>query len=190
MAAGDDHVMNGLTVLWVGKRAPEAMESLVGEYRQRVGRFMPCSDLRLRPAEGRSGDRCRVLAQEAEQVADRLQPADVVVALDERGTEHSTEELARWLGECRQRARVAFVIGSDLGLDPGLVARAHRKLSLSRLTLPHQLARLVLWEQLFRACDLLAGGGYHRGGEGGGEAERSQPVIKKGRGRVGGSGKV
>jgi 23S rRNA (pseudouridine1915-N3)-methyltransferase len=182
--------MSGLVVLWVGKRAPEAMESLVEDYRQRVGRFVPCSDLRLRPAEGRSGDRGRVLAQEAEQVAAHLQPGDTVVALDERGTEHSSEELARWLGACRQRARVAFVIGSDLGIDPGLLTRANLKLSLSRLTLPHQVARLVLWEQLFRACDLLAGGAYHRGGEGGGEALRAQPVIKQGRGRVGRGGKV
>ncbi|MCU0293872.1 MAG: 23S rRNA (pseudouridine(1915)-N(3))-methyltransferase RlmH [Thermoanaerobaculaceae bacterium] len=182
--------MSGLVVLWVGKRAPEAMESLVEEYRQRVGRFMPCSDVRLRPAEGRGGDRGRVLAQEAEQIAGHLQPADVVVALDERGTEHSSEELARWLGECRKRARVAFVIGSDLGLDPGLVTRAHLKLSLSRLTLPHLLARLLLWEQLFRACDLLTGGAYHRAAEGGGEAFQAQPVIKQGRGRVGRGGKV
>lgn len=181
---------NDLVVLWVGKRAPEAVESLVEEYRQRVSRFMPCGDVRIRPAGGRGGDRSRVLAQEAEQIADRLQPGDVVVALDERGTEHSSEDLARWLGECRQRARVVFVIGSDLGLDPGLATHAHQKLSLSRLTLPHHLARLVLWEQLFRACDMLAGGGYHRGGESGGEAERSQPVIKQGRGRVGKSGKV
>jgi 23S rRNA (pseudouridine1915-N3)-methyltransferase len=181
MAAGGHRVVNGLVVLWVGKRAPAAMESLVEEYRQRVGRFMPCSDVRVRPAEGRGGDRSRVLAQEAEQIADRLQLGDVVVALDERGTQHSSEELARWFGEVRQRARLVFVIGSDLGLDPGLATRSHQKLSLSRLTLPHQVARLVLWEQLFRACDLLAGGGYHRGG---GEAERSQPVIKQGRDRV------
>jgi 23S rRNA (pseudouridine1915-N3)-methyltransferase len=182
--------VNGVAVLWVGKRAPEAMESLVEDYRQRVARFMACGDVRVRPAGGRSGDCSRVLAQEAEQIADRLQPGDVVVALDERGTELGSAELARWLGECRQRARLAFVIGSDLGLDPGLVARAHHRLSLSRLTLPHQLARLVLWEQLFRACDLLAGGGYHRGGGGFGEAERAQPVIKQGRDRVGRGGKV
>jgi 23S rRNA (pseudouridine1915-N3)-methyltransferase len=187
MATGGHRILNGLVVLWVGKRAPEAMESLVEEYRQRVGRFMPCGDVRIRPAEGRGGDRSRVLAQEAEQIADRLQSGDVVVALDERGTEHSSEELASWLGGCRQRARVTFVIGSDLGIDPELAVRAHMKLSLSRLTLPHQVARLVLWEQLFRACDLLAGGGYHRGG---GEAERSQPVVKQGRGRVGRSGRV
>lgn len=182
--------MNGLLVVWVGKRPPEAMESLVEAYRQRVGRFMPCDDLRLRPAEGRGSDRGRVLAQEAGQIAARLQPPDVVVALDERGTEHSSEELARWLDACRQRARVVFVIGSDLGLDPGLVARAHLKLSLSRMTLPHQVARLVLWEQLFRACDLLAGGAYHRGGEGGGEAIQVQPVIRQGRCRVGRGGRV
>ncbi|HNX48773.1 MAG TPA: 23S rRNA (pseudouridine(1915)-N(3))-methyltransferase RlmH [Thermoanaerobaculaceae bacterium] len=182
--------MNGLVVLWVGKRAPEAVQSLVEEYRQRVGRFMPCSDVRSRPAEGRGGDRSRVLAQEAERIADHLQPGDLVVALDERGVEQRSEELARWIGEGRQRARLVFVLGSDLGLDPELLARANLRLSLSRLTLPHQMARLVLWEQLFRACDLLAGGGYHRGGEDAREAERAQSVISQGRGREGKSVKV
>jgi 23S rRNA (pseudouridine1915-N3)-methyltransferase len=55
-----------------------------------------------------------------------------------------------------------FVIGSDLGLDGGLKAGAHERFALSRLTLPHALARVVLLEQLYRACDLLAGGQYHR----------------------------
>jgi 23S rRNA (pseudouridine1915-N3)-methyltransferase len=58
---------------------------------------------------------------------------------------------------------MAFVIGSDLGLDGELKAAAQERLALSRLTLPHHLARLLLLEQLYRASDLLAGGQYHRG---------------------------
>ena len=64
--------------------------------------------------------------------------------------------------EERSTPAVDFVIGSDLGLDRDLTARADWSVSLSPMTLPHQLARLLLWEQLFRATHILGGGGYHR----------------------------
>jgi 23S rRNA (pseudouridine1915-N3)-methyltransferase len=87
-----------------------------------------------------------------------------MVGLDERGEPLTSEGLARWLAE-QQDAGVpglAFVIGSDLGLDEQLRRDAARVISLSSMTLPHQIARLVLWEQLFRASSILQGGGYHR----------------------------
>ncbi|HPW55115.1 MAG: 23S rRNA (pseudouridine(1915)-N(3))-methyltransferase RlmH [Thermoanaerobaculaceae bacterium] len=167
--------MNGVLVLWTGKRGSAAWEELVGEYRLRVGRHMPAEERRLRPVEGRSGDRSRVLAQEAMRVALHVEPADAVVALDERGIELGSEELARWLGE--RRLRVVAIVGSDLGLDPDLLRRANLRLALSRLTLPHQLARLILWEQLYRASDLLAGGSYHRGFAEAGKSRGRRPVV-------------
>lgn len=154
----------GVLVLWTGKRAPAAWEELVEQYRKRVSRLVPCEDVRLRPATGRTGERGRVLSQEAAQLVGHLSPHDALVALDERGSELDSEGLAAWLGQRWLRTRVVLAVGSDLGLLPELVRRAELRLSLSRLTLPHALARLVLWEQLYRAADLLAGGGYHRGG--------------------------
>lgn len=155
--------MRGVLVLWTGKRGTPAWEDLVEEYRRRVGRFLPAAEVRLRPATGRAGDPGRALAEEARRLASHLEAGDVLVALDERGRELGSEELARWLGAHRERARVVVAVGSDLGLDPAFARRADLRLSLSRLTLPHLLARLLLWEQLYRACDLLAGGSYHRG---------------------------
>ncbi|MGV8041843.1 MAG: 23S rRNA (pseudouridine(1915)-N(3))-methyltransferase RlmH [Thermoanaerobaculaceae bacterium] len=182
--------MNGVLVLWTGRRGSAGWEGLVGEYRLRVGRHMPADELRLRPVEGRGGDRSRVLAQEALQVASHVEPADAVVALDERGTELGSEELARWLGERRLRSRVVAVIGSDLGLDPDFLRRAQLRLALSRLTLPHQLARLVLWEQLYRASDLLAGGSYHRGLADDGKGRGRESVGPPGKARSGRGGRI
>ena len=87
-----------------------------------------------------------------------------LIALDEGGRELDSVAFARTLEDYEQRGvpGVVFVVGSDLGLDRDLVHAADAVLSLSRLTLPHQLARLVLWEQLFRATHILGGGGYHR----------------------------
>lgn len=177
--------MKGVLVVWTGKRGEAAWEELVDEYRLRVSRFMPAAELRLRPAGGRTGDPARALAQEARQIASHIEGSDVLVALHERGRELDSEELAGWLGERCRRSRVVLAIGSDLGLDPALVHRSELCLSLSRLTLPHLLARLLLWEQLYRAADLLAGGSYHRGGavarlhEDGGSGGRGGPDRRR-----------
>ncbi len=154
--------MSPLLVIWVGKRGSRGVEELAAEYVSRISRHMPCSDLRLRPAAGRQDPR-RALAAEAGAIRSHLRPDDTVVALAEEGPERTSRELASWLSRRRRRGRTVFLIGSDLGLEPELKASAHERLALSRLTLPHQLARLVLLEQLYRACDLLAGGQYHRG---------------------------
>lgn len=87
-----------------------------------------------------------------------------VVALDERGPERTSVELARWLDEQRRSGipGLAFLVGEADGLPPAVVAAAHERLSLSRLTLPHQLVFVVLAEQLYRATAILNGEPYHR----------------------------
>lgn len=150
-------------LVWVGRRAPGPFEALADDYAQRLARFLSFSEVRIPPADGRDRDPHRALAREAAAILDHLESSDTVVALDERGRERTTEELARWLEERRRAGRTAFVIGSDLGLDGELKASARERFALSRLTLPHNLARLLLLEQLYRASDLLAGGQYHRG---------------------------
>jgi 23S rRNA (pseudouridine1915-N3)-methyltransferase len=87
-----------------------------------------------------------------------------MAALDERGRARDSESFARWLGGLEQdRAEgVVFAIGSDLGLDKSVLNMADECLSLGPMTLPHLLARLTLWEQLFRATHILGGGAYHR----------------------------
>jgi 23S rRNA (pseudouridine1915-N3)-methyltransferase len=137
----------------------------VETYRRRVDRRWPAEDRALRPVPGgRGGDPSRVLREEARLVVRRMASDRRLVTLDEAGRQLTSEQLAEWLAdnEARSVAGLDFVIGSDLGLDPSLRARADLVLSLSAMTLPHQLARLVLWEQLFRATHILGGGGYHR----------------------------
>jgi 23S rRNA (pseudouridine1915-N3)-methyltransferase len=153
--------VSGILLVWVGRRAPEVVEGLALEYASRLSRHLPFGEVRVRPAAGR-GDTHRALAAEAAAVRKHLVPGDTLVVLDERGREHTSEELARWLAARRQLGRTVFVIGSDLGLDPALKKEASDRFALSRLTLPHTLARVLLLEQLYRACDLLAGGQYHR----------------------------
>jgi 23S rRNA (pseudouridine1915-N3)-methyltransferase len=158
--------VNGIVVLWVGRRPPAGIEELAAEYAGRIAHHAPLAEVRVRPAAGRRGDPRRALAEEAAAVRKHLRPGDAVVVLDEHGRERTSEELATWLARRLRAGRTVFVVGSDLGVDPSLKNEADEALSLSRLTLPHGLARLLLLEQLYRACDLLAGGQYHRGASG------------------------
>jgi 23S rRNA (pseudouridine1915-N3)-methyltransferase len=155
-----------LAVVWVGRRAPAAFEAIAGEYLARLSRRLRVEEIRVRPAEGRGNDPRRALAEEAGRIRRHLAPGDTVVALDEHGRERSTRELARWLAGRLRLGRVVFVIGSDLGLHEELARKAGDALALSRLTLPHALARVLLLEQLYRVSDLWAGGQYHRGDTG------------------------
>lgn len=154
--------MSGILLIWVGRQAPGAWEELAEEYRRRIARFTPFSEVRVRPEEGRTADPSRARRNEAQRVRKYLEDNDVLVVLDERGREMASSQLAAWLSPRLAGGRVVIVIGSDVGTDESLRRQAREVWSLSRLTLPHLLARLLVLEQLFRALDIGAGGGYHR----------------------------
>lgn len=154
-----------IRVAWLGRVAASPYEAQVETYRKRVHRRWPCEDMGIRPAAGgRENDSERVLRLEADVLLRHHQQGWKMVALDERGRSRSSEAFARWLAGLQNQgvAGLFFVVGSDLGLHPDLLDRADEKISLSPMTLPHLLARLLLWEQLFRATHILGGGAYHR----------------------------
>lgn len=109
-------------------------------------------------------DTAAALAEEADRIRAVIGPRDLVVALDRTGRPLSSEDLARSLGDWLLDAppAVNVLLGSAAGLDPGLVAAAAVRWSFGALTLPHDLARVVLWEQLYRAFTIREGGPYHK----------------------------
>src|SRR5580704_406965 len=110
-----------------------------------------------------SAEPARAIGAEGQRLLQALRPSEFVAALDERGTELSTRELAAWL---RQRmhagADLAFLIGGADGLASQVLERADFRWSLSRLTLPHAMVRVLLAEQLYRAHSILTNHPYHR----------------------------
>ncbi len=93
----------------------------------------------------------------------KLGPRDVLVALDERGKSLSSVEFAKWLSQQQMQGRdVAFAIGGDEGLSEKVRAKATLVLSLSAMTMPHRLVRLVLLEQVYRAVTIIRGEPYHK----------------------------
>jgi 23S rRNA (pseudouridine1915-N3)-methyltransferase len=154
-------------VAWLGRRKASPYESEIETYRKRVHRRWPAEDRVLRSsAGGRDKDPERVLRLETEILLRQLESGWRLVALDERGQTHTSEGFAAHLQKLADGGvdGVLFVIGSDLGLHQDLLERADERLCLSPMTLPHLLARLLLWEQLFRAANMLGGGAYHRVG--------------------------
>lgn len=149
-------------ICWLGRHRRDAWEALCSRYRERIAPMAAVRDVPVRLRE-EGPDAVRV-EREAEALLAALPDPCWTVALDRRGRQGSSEELARWLEELRTRwpHSIAFLVGSDLGLGRTALEAARERLSLGPLTLPHELARLVLYEQLYRSLSIGAGIKYHR----------------------------
>lgn len=152
-----------LLILAVGDKLPDWAEKAVAEYVKRMPREARVEVVPIRP-EKRSGQSAeRIKALEGGRILEKCPAGTRLVALDEHGRELTTRQLAGMMDEWMQSGRdTCLVIGGADGLSPELLQRAELTLSLSRLTLPHALARVLLAEQLYRAWSVLAGHPYHR----------------------------
>ncbi len=143
---------------------PHWVREVTQEYVQRMPREMPIELIELKP-DTRSGGRTteQILEAESQRILPVLPTHGAVVVLDERGASWSTLDLATTLRNALpQGTDLCFVIGSADGLHPRIKQRAEALVSLSRMTLPHGMARAILMEQLYRAAMLLKGHPYHR----------------------------
>ncbi len=154
-------------ILCVGRLKEAYWRQAAAEYLKRLGRYgktelQEVDDL-PEPEHASDADRQKIMQKEGEALLRRIRPGDHVVALCIDAPQQTSENLAQWL---RTRdlagARTVFVIGGSLGLSEQVLARADARLSMSRMTFPHQLARVMLLEQLYRARKILAGEKYHK----------------------------
>ncbi len=154
-----------LVIVAVGSPRDRAIAALLRDYEQRVGRYFRLEVIEVRAASGHGGDAERARDTEGRSIVRRW-PTDLEVwAVTRAGSEMSSRDLADRLGELASYGEpgIAFVIGGAFGLAASVVERCRRSVSLSRMTLPHDLARLVLAEQLYRAGTILRGEPYHKG---------------------------
>jgi len=151
-----------LHFVWIGKTKDRHCAALVAEYLDRMKRFATCEVRELKEQTG--GEESRVIAVEGTKLLDAVAKDDFIVLLDERGRQMSSLELAEFIGTRQQAGvkRLAFVIGGFAGVSDEVKQRANAQLSLSRMTLTHELARVILTEQIYRAFTLLAGLPYHK----------------------------
>jgi 23S rRNA (pseudouridine1915-N3)-methyltransferase len=152
--------VNRFRVLVVGRGRSSWADEAVADYTGRVRRFGGVGEEDLK-AEPFRGDVDRVRTAEGERVLSRVGPRDRLVVLDERGERLDSEAFAALVDQGRQLGGVVFAIGGPYGHAPAVRSAAWRVIRLSDLVLNHHLARVVLYEQLYRALTLIEGIPYH-----------------------------
>jgi 23S rRNA (pseudouridine1915-N3)-methyltransferase len=155
-----------VTVLVVG-RVKGPLEAPVQDFERRAGRYWKLDIVEVDAGGPKGGDKSpeAVRAAEGARLDRRIPDGTEIVVLTRRGKAMSSTELAHYLEDQGVRASpgVTFVLGGAFGLEDALLARASRKLALSPMTMPHEMARLVLAEQLYRAGTILKNEPYHKG---------------------------
>jgi 23S rRNA (pseudouridine1915-N3)-methyltransferase len=150
-----------LTIIAASSRQPEWVETAFTAYAKRFSGALRLQYTQVRLAKNPAAGRRR--AEEGEKLLAAVPRSALLVALDEAGQSWSTRRLAALLeGWIAEAARPCFVIGGPDGLDPAVLEAARLRWSLSALTLPHALARIIVAESLYRASSLLSGHPYHR----------------------------
>lgn len=147
----------------IGKTSEPYLDTGIGIFEKRLKNYLPFTWVLLPNARLKSTDGNLLKQEEGKMVLAKLGPDDYLVLLDERGQQHSSVELARWI-EQRLSApgrRLVFLIGGAFGFSQEVYARANAQISLSRLTFSHQMVRLFFLEQLYRAMTILRNEPYH-----------------------------
>jgi 23S rRNA (pseudouridine1915-N3)-methyltransferase len=151
-----------IRVVAIGKDRSGLFAPAVDEYAGRLARYLKFELVEVPEARKHAGTP-RAKDEEGEALLARLGERERVVLLDERGAEETSAVFARRVGRWLERAQdVALVIGGSDGLADVIRARGQETIALSRMTLPHRLARVVLLEQLYRAMTILRGEPYHK----------------------------
>ena len=154
-------------ILSVGKLKEKPYREMADEYLKRLSRFGKYEEVELPDLPENGGSAAldeQVKTKEGEAILSRIKPGDHVIALTIPGKQVDSPALAKHMQELRANGagRIVFVIGGSLGLGKNVLERADEEMSMSRMTFPHQLARVMLLEQCYRAEMILSGARYHK----------------------------
>lgn len=157
-----------IRIIAVGKIKEKFLQEGIAEYGKRLRPYAKVQVIELaeerRPVSASPATEASALEKEGERILAAIPGDSFVIALDVNGPGRSSEELAtcfrEW--ELSGQNQLVFIIGGDLGLSPAVFARSRQRLSLSRMTFTHPMARLLLLEQIYRAFRILRGEPYHK----------------------------
>jgi len=155
-----------IRLIWIGKTKNASMRELVSNYLERVRRMIPCEIVETRDISKRKPLRgAELMKAEGEELVRHVPEGARLVALDEAGTQFTSRDFARWLeSEQNSGARtITFLIGGPEGLSRTVSGRASLILSMGRMTWTHEMCRVLLLEQVYRALCILRKIPYHRG---------------------------
>ena len=157
-----------VTIICVGKLRERFFADAAEEYLKRLKRIMPVSVIELpdepEPAQPSEKLNEAVMKREGEKMLSRIGAQDHVIAMCIDGRQYESTELAGKIQNLftQGKSNLTFLIGGSLGIHPDVLKRANERMSMSKMTFPHQLARVMLLEQLFRAAKINAGERYHK----------------------------
>ena len=151
-----------LRLIWIGKTRDAHLRALTEDYLQRLSHFVRCEISEFRESPG--SEKKVGIDKDSKRISDGLREGAVNVLLDSEGAEWSSEQLAREIQRWQDSGtkEVTFIVGGPNGVSVELSARASKRWSLSRLTLTHEMARVVLLEQLYRAYTIIHGLPYQK----------------------------
>jgi 23S rRNA (pseudouridine1915-N3)-methyltransferase len=151
-----------IVLLWVGKTRNPHLQGLIKDYSKRVGHFCELLIREVPPAKNR--DPVRVVSVEGERLLAKVNPSCLLILLDAGGQSYTTEQFAAFLEKHRDCSPklLTFAIGGPEGFSEAVKGRADQTLSLSPMTFPHEMARSLLLEQIYRAFSILHGSPYHK----------------------------
>ena len=156
------------TVMAMGKLKEKPYRQMADEYLKRLSRYGKFVEVELpdlpEPANTSPAVQEQIKEREGEAMLAKVKPSDYVIALTIPGKQWDSPGLSKHLSELaiRGKSDVVFLIGGSLGLSQACVSRADEELSMSAMTFPHQLARVMLLEQLYRAMKIQSGERYHK----------------------------
>jgi 23S rRNA (pseudouridine1915-N3)-methyltransferase len=154
--------------LWIGKTKNSAVKSLASDYLERIRHLVPCEVIEVRDLSKRSSLPITGLIEaEGEELSRHIPAACRLVALDETGSQFTSRDFARWLeSEQNRGARaITFVIGGPEGLSRVISGKSNLILSLGKMTWTHEMCRVLLLEQVYRALCIARNIPYHKGGD-------------------------
>jgi 23S rRNA (pseudouridine1915-N3)-methyltransferase len=154
-----------IKVCWVGKTQSAPIKSLLSDYMGRLSHLAPIETVELPDLSKRRGLRgAPLLAAEGAEITRALSPDCRTIVLDAMGTQFSSPDFARWLEAVQAQGtrEIAFILGGPEGVDHALRERAHLSLSLGKMTWTHEMARVLLLEQVYRAFSILRNIPYHK----------------------------
>lgn len=152
-------------LIWIGANTDREFGEAIERYSNRIKHFFPIEVVELPADRGRqSANDVAIMRAQSARLLDAIPEKGFTVVLDERGKTLDSLKFAKWLERLTIDSPhgVNFVMGGDVGFDESVRLRADKLLSLSAMTLPHQVARLVLLEQIYRACTLMRNIPYHK----------------------------
>ena len=159
--------MAQITLISVGTLKEDYLKEAVSEYKKRLSQYARVEEINIKEEQIRNEDDAsdvgRALDAEGEKIIAALPRDAKKIALCVEGKQYDSPELARLIGGfIDERGKIAIVIGSSHGLSPAVKASCDAKISFSKMTFPHQLMRVILYEALYRSFTILAGKKYHK----------------------------